>query len=708
MRKEVILLSILLLPIVYAAGPTVTNIEHLAPSIVEQGDTNVALMTFTLTTGEAYPSGKWTGSGAFKAATYTGSPYDLSKVALYADNGDASFTAVDTLCGSATTAYLGKYSFKPTLACNLDTGTPKKFYVVVDIANNATIGNAIDLRIDANDLTFVGGTAPATAINPAGQAYVHEIIPDETPPTTTHNAPETWQGASVAVLFTCTDTQSGCDTVQAMLDGVNSTATGNTLSVAVVGDGAHTIEYWSIDNTGNEESHKTITVSIDTQKPTLDGFGLSENAGKQGDIITLSATFEDSPSGLEYSVSPLITWENEPAACDGAFVQTSYSGNAWSGTFTVPAACDGTAKIVIADIQDKAGNKIVQISPSNFTIDNTPPPAPTLISLLNNQLTNDNTPTFNWTTSSSDVDHYLFQLSASASFATLAINESVDDTQYTSTVLADGTYYWRVASVDAVGHTTYSGSHAFILSQKYINIHQIDLSPGDQLVVAEGAQVKITVNESATLFIATMTDTPGVPAGFDDDCGQEYDFSITNPNAVDWSVELRMLYNSSTINGLDENSLEVAWYDTSWETFPSTDVGINTAADYAWATTDTFIHIGCFGNSPTSSGSTRDYSHGYQRTTSTGGSQETTQEIQSSNSEQQETTGTSQQDPAIPDVVPAEEPSEIESLFTGEFIRDSKYKSAFFAGLTLLLIALLVAGMYLYLKKPKKPEYSQF
>jgi len=35
-------------------------------------------------------------------------------------------------------------------------------------------------------------------------------------------------------------------------------------------EGTHTIEYWSVDNNDNEESHKTATFTVDTTAPTIE------------------------------------------------------------------------------------------------------------------------------------------------------------------------------------------------------------------------------------------------------------------------------------------------------------------------------------------------------------------------------------------------------------------------------------------------------
>jgi hypothetical protein len=98
-----------------------------------------------------------------------------------------------------------------------------------------------------------------------GTGSVSGIKIDRTPPQTTATAPSGWSNTHVTVSLNATDNLSGVAATNYELDG----APGSGDSVLVT-DGVHTLEYWSVDNAGNEEAHQTITVSVDTIKPDID------------------------------------------------------------------------------------------------------------------------------------------------------------------------------------------------------------------------------------------------------------------------------------------------------------------------------------------------------------------------------------------------------------------------------------------------------
>jgi hypothetical protein len=60
----------------------------------------------------------------------------------------------------------------------------------------------------------------------------------------------------------------GVDATYYKLDGGATKTYGGPFKIT--GDGTHTVEYWSVDNNGNEEKpHKTMTITIDTTPPTV-------------------------------------------------------------------------------------------------------------------------------------------------------------------------------------------------------------------------------------------------------------------------------------------------------------------------------------------------------------------------------------------------------------------------------------------------------
>jgi len=78
--------------------------------------------------------------------------------------------------------------------------------------------------------------------------------------------------------------------------------------------------------------------------------------------------------------------------------------------------------------------------------------APSLLYPLNNSLTNDNTPTLEWTSVTGALNYFI-QLDTSINFNSLnQINVTIGSTSYTLvTPLVDGLWYWRVAANDSEG-----------------------------------------------------------------------------------------------------------------------------------------------------------------------------------------------------------------------------------------------------------------
>ena len=158
------------------------------------------------------------------------------------------------------------------------------------------------IQVFRGDRTFVGkfGTSgtgngqfnrpTAVAVDAAGRVYVLDqgnnrvqvFMPDFTAPVTTTNAPAGWQGSAVSVTLTGSDPGgSGVAATYYRLNGGAQTAYSTPINVS--SQGVNTIEYWSVDNAANEETHKVVLVRVDTSPPV---------------------TTDDAPSGwLDHSVT---------------------------------------------------------------------------------------------------------------------------------------------------------------------------------------------------------------------------------------------------------------------------------------------------------------------------------------------------------------------------------------------------------------------
>jgi large repetitive protein len=112
-------------------------------------------------------------------------------------------------------------------------------------------------------------SASASVSDRAGNtstASVAGIKIDRTAPSTSASAPSAWVNNDVTVTLSPSDALSGVATTSSSLDGALA-HTGTTVSIAT--EGVHTLEYWSVDNAGNEEPHSTIAVRIDKSNPTI-------------------------------------------------------------------------------------------------------------------------------------------------------------------------------------------------------------------------------------------------------------------------------------------------------------------------------------------------------------------------------------------------------------------------------------------------------
>lgn len=125
--------------------------------------------------------------------------------------------------------------------------------------------------------------------------------PDVTAPTTASNAQATYTG-SASIRLTATDNVGGSGVAHTyyVLDGAAQTE-GTTVGTSVLG--AHSLEFWSVDVSGNVESpHKTVSFTV-TAAPAVQSytytykFKLKKNQYKRA-----KATLRSQATGRKYTV----------------------------------------------------------------------------------------------------------------------------------------------------------------------------------------------------------------------------------------------------------------------------------------------------------------------------------------------------------------------------------------------------------------------
>jgi len=140
---------------------------------------------------------------------------------------------------------------------------------------------------------------------------------DETAPTSAITMSGTmkdsgWYSTAVKIKITADDTGSGVKEIHYILDGVEKVVPGAVAEFTISGNGIHTLEYWAVDNLGNEEIHHTVpsfkidsgvapTVAITAPEPGIYLFGKKILSSSNVFIIgafTIEATANDVDSGI--------------------------------------------------------------------------------------------------------------------------------------------------------------------------------------------------------------------------------------------------------------------------------------------------------------------------------------------------------------------------------------------------------------------------
>jgi flagellar hook assembly protein FlgD len=164
-----------------------------------------------------------------------------------------------------------------------------------------------------------------------------------------------WWTGPVSVNLAATDAGSGVNEIRASVDGGPAAVV--TAPLALAGDGTHTLTYSATDLAGNREATKTLTVRIDSTRPTTG-------------VVTMTGT----PGGAGWYRSP-VTLGFAGADSLSGLAGFRYTVNGGPSTFTsTPAAtlsASGTYNVAYWAV-DRAGNPAVSQSVA-FKMDVRPP-----------------------------------------------------------------------------------------------------------------------------------------------------------------------------------------------------------------------------------------------------------------------------------------------------------------------------------------------
>ncbi|MBT2654579.1 pectate lyase [Bacillus sp. ISL-18] len=256
--------------------------------------------------------------------------------------------STDTVAPTATISYS---AVNPTNKDVIVTVIPSE---PVTVTNNNGLGQYTFSQNGSFTFTFEDAAGNAGSV----VATVNNI--DKTAPVTTDDAPNGWVNKDVTVNFMAKDMDSD---VAATYYTIDNGAPQTGKSVTITSEGIHSLTYWSVDNAGNVEEKKTVSIYLDKTAPSLQvdlDQSILRTANNKPVSVTAVVDSSDSLSGIDSVVLSSII----PSELDDASEQLV--GDATYGTldktFTLLAKKAKKAELTYSityTAMDKAGNQTV-------------------------------------------------------------------------------------------------------------------------------------------------------------------------------------------------------------------------------------------------------------------------------------------------------------------------------------------------------------
>ena len=178
-----------------------------------------------------------------------------------------------------------------------------------------------------------------------------------------------WYSSAVTCTITATDVGSGMGDIHYILDGVEKVVSGEIATFTVSTNGAHNLEYWGVDKTGNVEAHHIVptfridsgsppTVAITEPTPGLYLFGNKLLSLSKIFIIgafNIEATASDAESGV-YRVQFLLDGDvigEDTEAPFGVYCAAKHTGA-------------GTIKVIAEDFSGNTAEDTLDITYYKF------------------------------------------------------------------------------------------------------------------------------------------------------------------------------------------------------------------------------------------------------------------------------------------------------------------------------------------------------
>jgi hypothetical protein len=253
--------------------------------------------------------------------------------------GGAATDAADNTSAAFTISGVNVDKTAPTLSGAATSAPNANGWYKGDVTVHWTAADAlsgIDGSAPADSTLTSEGDALSTSASVSDKAgntvstTVQGIKIDRHAPSTDATAPSGWQSSDVTVKLSATDNLSGVAGTYYTVDaGAQQAGT----TVNVTSEGTHKVSYWSVDNAGNTETARTVTVLVDKSAPTITGKATtSPNAnGWYKAPVTVQFDCKDAVSGI--------------ASCQPDATLAAQGANSATGTAVDNAGNKGTTTV---------------------------------------------------------------------------------------------------------------------------------------------------------------------------------------------------------------------------------------------------------------------------------------------------------------------------------------------------------------------------
>ena len=374
-----------------------------------------------------------------------------------ADSGTLSFqlctdAACATIVASSTSATLANGATAPNWTPNVPDGVYYWRVRAQDAAANLSAWSTI------RTLTIDTAAPAATTLDTPADGVTVSALPSFSPTFVDGDATDS---GSLSFQI-CTD--AACSSIAA--SGSSATLTNGgvgTWTPASLADGSYYVRVRSQDVAGNASAWSTVrSFSLDTAAPAVPTTSGIADGTRTARLPALSATFSNpGGNGTGGVAFQLCTNSNCTSVVETGTVNGVASGAA--GTWSPDTVGDGTY-YWRARTKDNAGNQSAWSASTSFTLDTTPPAAPTVATaqsrfrsapLLTADTASD--------TARAEVElctDPACTLIQTVGFAT----RNGSGIAWQTPSLSEGVYYWRALAEDAVGNeSAWSNTGSFVV-----------------------------------------------------------------------------------------------------------------------------------------------------------------------------------------------------------------------------------------------------